>query len=126
MLLAMDLVLTGKTENATTLRGFTLENGEVTGNQTTLAPHLGAQIEPVANRLRLRAGSYWEPDRALGKVGRAHVTLGGEVRVKLIWDWRLDACVDVAPGYFNWGLGLGFWTPSPEVISASLTSGKDA
>lgn len=122
MLIATDFVLTGRTRNATTLQGFVLDNGEVTGDQVTLAPHIGAQLEVFPERLRLRAGSYWEPDRALGKVGRAHVTFGGEVRVKVIWDWRIDACVDIAPGYFNWGLGLGFWTPSPADIAPSISA----
>lgn len=123
VLLTTDLVLTGKSVHATALDDFALaaSNDELV-TQTrpmTLAPHVGAAYELVHDRLRLRAGSYWEPDRSPTARGRAHVTLGGEVRLHLIWDWRIDACLDLAAGYSNWGLGLGFWTPSPSSLSPS-------
>lgn len=116
LLLSLDLVLTGSSEQAMRLDDFALapDNASLPTqtHPTTLAPHMGAAYELLHNRLRLRAGSYWEPDRAPDEVGRPHITLGGEMRVHLVWDWRIDACIDLAPGYTNWGVGVGFWTPS--------------
>ena len=115
LLLSADLVLTAKSQDATTLKAFALgRDRERTGEQTTLAPHLGSELEAIEDRLRLRAGGYWEPDRARDALGRPHGTLGAALRAKLWLDWRLDACLDVAPrGYLNWGFGVGLWTPHP-------------
>ncbi len=81
----------------------------------TLSPRVGAEFEWLPGRLRLRAGSYWEPQRFAGVPGRLHLTLGGELRMFAFQFWgaerrlALSMAVDGADDYGNAGLSFGFW-----------------
>ena len=109
LLVAGDLILTGPTANAIGIESFLAQQYRRAGRQPTLGVRLGAESEVISNRLRLRAGSYWEPSRYKRTVGRLHGTAGAEVRVNWGWDWRIDFALDVADGYLNYGFGVGFW-----------------
>ena len=77
----------------------------------------GMEVEPWTGRLKLRVGGYLEPARYEHASWRMHGTAGFDVRL-FTWDlfgWfnpfsiRVGAMVDIAPRYFNWGVGVGFW-----------------
>jgi len=69
----------------------------------------------MPGRLRLRAGSYWEPARIADRGGRLHATGGLEVRLFSFSFWdkerrvRLAIAADGARQYQNFGLSIGFW-----------------
>lgn len=76
----------------------------------------GIESEVWANWLQLRAGYYFEPTRTFVVRGRHHVTGGFAFRIPAgeyigfwPWDLRLDAAIDFATNYLNWGVGVGFW-----------------
>jgi hypothetical protein len=74
----------------------------------------GAEYEWLPGRLRLRAGTYWEPARYDDVGGRLHLTFGTELRVVefRLWGRRrfeLSLTGDVAVRYRNVGLSIGFW-----------------
>ncbi len=127
--LVVDLVVDGVVAD-----GYALEpllDGRVVprGRATTVSPHVGAQVEVMSNRLRLRAGSYLEPSRTELSGDRLHGTGGFELRlikVKALkgfidFDLKWEAGLDAAPRYLNlaW-LGIGFWQPLPPAIVAPL------
>jgi hypothetical protein len=71
-------------------------------------------VEAIPGRLRLRTGSYWEPERFAGVGGRIHGTFGFEVRALEFHAWglrrgKLGATFDGARRYRNLGLSIGFW-----------------
>ncbi len=109
MLVAADLILTGTTDQAIGIESFLAQQYARVGETVSLGARAGVESEVVANLLRLRAGSYYEPSRYESYSGRFHATAGADLRVKLGWEWRLNTAVDLAPGYLNWGLGVGFW-----------------
>jgi hypothetical protein len=78
---------------------------------------LGAEGEPIANWVQMRAGTYFEPSRFEGVGYRVHATFGTDVR---LFSWNLfglldeftltvGAAADVAERYLNAGLGVGLW-----------------
>jgi hypothetical protein len=109
LLVATDLIVTGPSENAIGIESFLAQEYLRVGESLTLGARLGVESEVISNRLRVRAGSYFEPSRYAEETGRLHATVGADLRVKLGWNWRINTAVDVAPGYRNFGLGLGFW-----------------
>lgn len=78
------------------------------GAATTFVARVGAEKELLPHRLAVRGGSYLEPSRT-GAPVRVHGTLGADLRVRLLWDWRVGFSVDAAERYLNGGLSLGFW-----------------
>ena len=84
-------------------------------DHVTLSPRTGVEWEWLPGRLRLRAGSYWEPSRFDGVTGRAHGTAGAELRLfvfRLFGQERrlaLSVASDLARHYANGGLSFGFW-----------------
>ncbi len=109
VLLSADLVLTGATPDAFGVESFLEHDLQRSGKKPTIGARAGAESEVIANRLALRAGSYFEPSRFERTVGRMHATAGADLRISVVWDLRLSTSLDVAPDYLNWGLGLGFW-----------------
>jgi hypothetical protein len=109
LLVATDLIVNGPSENAIGIESFLAQEYLRVGESLTLGARLGVESEVISNRLRVRAGSYFEPSRYAEETGRLHATVGADLRVKLGWNWRINTAVDVAPGYRNFGLGLGFW-----------------
>jgi hypothetical protein len=113
--LAADLVVAGSTTNAYGLEAFSEKQLQRSGRHAAFSARAGAEYEWLPGRLRVRAGSYWEPGRFEGVSGRLHGTFGVDVRVFQFWFWgtrrrgRLGLTADLASRYKNLGLGVGFW-----------------
>jgi hypothetical protein len=113
--LGFDLMIVGALANAFSLEEFAAKRLQPSGQQVTVSPHGGAEIEVVPGWLRLRGGSYYEPSRYPGVDGRWHGTAGGEVRLfafKLGGTERrvsIQLAGDFAPRYRNVGASIGFW-----------------
>lgn len=112
---AADVVVTGPVDDAYGLDAFGDQRLQRSGRHTSLSVRGGVEWEWKPGRLRLRAGSYWEPGRFVGVAGRLHVTLGVEVRVFQFRFWgkprrgRITLTSDAAERYANGGLSVGFW-----------------
>lgn len=113
-----DVVLYGPVQDGVSL--VPLLAGEVVdrGHTISLSPRLGGEVEVIPQRLRLRAGSYVEPSRSVGRDPRLHGTAGGEVRlfhVRMLWgyidhDVSLISAFDVSARYRRMGwLGISVW-----------------
>jgi hypothetical protein len=83
-----------------------------------VSPRLGIESEVVPHILKLRGGTYYEAPRAEAATGRAHGTLGFDVRlfewsifglVKRFDYWQLSVGADAARAYFNTAFSIGFW-----------------
>lgn len=112
--LAADLVVTGSTSNGYGIEAFGMHELQPSGRGTVVSLRGGAAVEALPGRLRLRGGSYWEPGRFDGVGGRAHATFGLDLRVFEFELWgprrgRISLTEDVATGYRNVGLDIGFW-----------------
>ena len=109
-----DLVVTGTSANGNGIEGFAMQELQPSGRTITVSPRGGAEVEAIPGRLRVRAGSYWEPARFDNVSGRIHGTFGFEVRALEFRLWglrrgRLGATLDIAARYRNLGLSVGFW-----------------
>lgn len=115
LLLSADMVLLGGVEDGHTFEGFIREQLQPSGQNIGISGRVGAEYEWLPGRLRVRAGSYWEPARAADTSGRLHVTLGGDLRVYSFCLWgdryraRLSLTTDIAERYGNTGVSLGLW-----------------
>lgn len=112
--IALDLVITGALDNAYSIEEFAAKRLQPSSRHVTFSPHAGAEVEIIPGWVRLRGGTYYEPSRYPGVIGRAHVTGGAEVRLfgfKLGSERRvaIQAAADYAPRYHNVGFSLGFW-----------------
>jgi hypothetical protein len=120
VLLTSSFLMTGAVEDGVGIEGFLNRELQRSGQQITLSPRLGVEIEPIPNWLQARAGVYFEPTRFRSNEdgGRSHVTFGGQARL-VPWDvfgtfpennwWWLGGSLDVARDYLGWGLALGVW-----------------
>jgi hypothetical protein len=109
-----DLVVTGPSPNAYGLDAFGINMLERSGRHNSISPRGGVEYEWLPGRLRVRGGSYWEPGRFEGVGGRIHATFGIEVRALEFQAWgrrrgRITLTGDLAPGYRNLGISVGFW-----------------
>ncbi|MBA3542412.1 MAG: hypothetical protein H0T79_22540 [Deltaproteobacteria bacterium] len=109
-----DVVVTGASANAFGLEAFGQHELQRSGRHLVLSPRGGAEYEWLPGRLRVRAGSYWEPQRFVDTRGRLHATFGLELRVLQFQAWgprrgRITLTGDVAARYSNVGLSVGFW-----------------
>ena len=109
LLVSSDLVLTGSTDNAVTPLAFLDADARPTDIPVALSLRAGAEAEVIADRLRVRTGTYYEPDRLDPWGGRFHITGGVDLGFELWTRWRLGAVIDAAGGWLNYGVGLGFW-----------------
>jgi hypothetical protein len=113
--LAGDVVITGPAENAYGLDAFGDQRLQRSGRHTSVSLRGGVEWEWKPGRLRLRAGSYWEPGRFVGVAGRLHGTLGIELRLFQFKFWgkprrgRITVTSDAAERYANGGVSIGFW-----------------
>ena len=110
----LDVVVTGPSANAYGLDAFGIHELERSGQHYAVSVRGGAEYEWVPGRLRVRGGSYWEPARFEGVSGRLHGTFGIEVRALEFQLWglrrgRITLTGDIAAGYRNLGLSIGFW-----------------
>jgi hypothetical protein len=96
------------------LQGYVDRSGEA----VTFSPRLGIELEPLVQRMKLRAGSYAEPSRFRAGTTRLHATLGGDLKlfesgVFGLYDeqtaWRASGALDVSRDYFSWGVSVGTW-----------------
>lgn len=111
---AADLVVTGPSARGYGLEAFGMQELQRSGRATVVSARGGAELEWLPGRLRVRAGSYWEPARFEGVGGRVHATLGADVRVfefRLagLRRGRISGTADVAARYRNLALSIGFW-----------------
>jgi hypothetical protein len=109
-----DVVVTGPSPNAYGLDAFGIEKLERSGRHNAVSVRGGLEYEWLPGRLRLRAGTYWEPNRFEGVPGRMHATMGIEGRALELQAWgrrrgRLTLTADLAAGYRNIGVSIGFW-----------------
>jgi len=111
---ALDIVTTGNTKNGYGLEEFTFHKLQRSGRHVAISVRGGVEYEWLPGRLRLRGGSYWEPERFDGVGGRLHGTFGAEVRVFEFYLWgyrrgKLGLTADLASRYRNVGLSIGLW-----------------
>jgi hypothetical protein len=112
--LAADVVVTGPTASGAGVEAFGMHELQPSGRHTVVGVRGGAAYECLPGRLRLRAGSYWEPGRFDGVGGRAHATFGIDLRVLAFHLWgdrrgRISLTGDVADRYRNVAVDIGFW-----------------
>ena len=112
--LAADLAITGSSDHAYGLEAFGLHQLQPTGRHYAFSPRLGAEWECLPGRLRLRAGSYYEPERYDGVPGRWHGTFGLQVRAFEFHAWgrrrgSITLTGDLAARFQNVGISIGFW-----------------
>jgi hypothetical protein len=112
--LAADAVVTGATAQGYGLQAFAAHELQRSGRHTAISLRGGAEFEWIPGRLRLRAGSYWEPARFDAVSGRLHGTFGVDLRVLSfeLWGPRrglISFLADFASRYRNVGLGVGLW-----------------
>jgi hypothetical protein len=120
VLLMSSFLMTGIVHNGVGIEGFLRGEMQRSGQQISVSPRLGLEIEPIPNWLQMRGGVYFEPTRFASndEGGRTHGTLGGNLRL-LPWDvfgtfpegnwWWLGGSVDVARDYLGWGIAFGVW-----------------
>lgn len=119
LLLASALVTapTGASERAISVSGFLDQKLEYVGRTLSVTPRFGLEGEPIFHWLKTRVGTYIEPSRYDFGTSRQHFTFGAEAKT-IDFDgfgllspttWRASFFVDVAPRYFNGGIGIGTW-----------------
>jgi hypothetical protein len=111
---AADLWIIGPSKNGYGLEKFGMQELQRSGSSTNVGARAGIETEALPGRLRLRAGTYWEPARFAGVSGRLHGTFGIEVRVFEFRAWglrrgRIGMLTDLAARYRNIGLSVGLW-----------------
>ena len=112
--LALDVLLSAPVSGGVSLAGFADGQEQRSGRRMSVGVRTGAEVEAIPGRLRLRAGSYWEPGRVEGMAGRLHGTAGLEARAFAFRFWgprrvRVSLTGDVARQFLNAGVSLGFW-----------------
>lgn len=109
MTIAADVVITERLDLAAGFQAWADDELQVAGEEVTVGLHVGVEGEIIDNRLKTRLGFYFEPSR-FDDVGRVHATSGFDLRLfELIWDWKVAAAADLARGYTNIILSVGFW-----------------
>lgn len=117
VLLLASVVLTGASDQAVALEGFIDQRRELVGRSISASPRFAVESEPLPNRVRGRAGVYFEPSRFEDSHHRQHFTFGTDIRL-FSWDlfglvdetsWRLSGFFDIAPRYQNFGFAIGPW-----------------
>lgn len=111
---AADLVFTSASSNAHGIEAFGMRELQRSGRTPAISLRGGAELEWLPGRLRVRAGSYWEPGRFEGVGGRLHGTLGADVRVFEFHAWglrrgRISGTADLASRYRNLAVSVGLW-----------------
>ena len=117
VLVSAELVLLGATYG-TSLEGLVTSRAAAltasprkAGHSPSVAFHLGGEGEVIHHRLRARFGTYFEPIRVAGEAPfRLHLTGGLELRLfEFLFDWKATLGFDLAPGWENFTIGVGFW-----------------
>ena len=117
LLLSADAIVIGPTDDGVGLESFLSQVRQGSGAGPSLGLRAGAEGEPIASWVKMRAGTYLEPSRFAGVTYRLHATTGFDVRL-FTWDLfglvddftvLFGASADVAERYLNVGVGLGLW-----------------
>lgn len=116
-MLTLDVVAIGPSENTFAVDSVLSQTALPTGNEVSLSLHVGAELEVLRRRLRLRLGAYREPGRSELAEARIHATMGVMVRVfdiPLPWlgtkGLAFQSHLDLARNYTNVGGSLvSFW-----------------
>jgi hypothetical protein len=115
LIVAADIAVVGAVADGMSVAGFAADTPQVSGRDVNVLARLGAEGEILPGRLRVRAGSYWEPGRIAGRNGRVHGTTGAELRLFRFSLWekerrvRLALAIDIADRYQNIAISLGLW-----------------
>ncbi len=111
VLLSADFIVYGATDQGQSVEAFLVQQAEPSGRKRSYGFRVGAESELLRDRLKLRAGSYLEPSRTNRSYYRPHGTLGADVRMFDLWGFsiRSGLTLDLAPRYFDWGVGVGLW-----------------
>ncbi len=115
---AADVVVDGALKDTVSLEKVLAGEIVPRGENPTISPRAGAEVEVWHDRLRLRGGTYLEPARTESSKSRGHATGGFEVhlielrflqdRVKFDLAWQMGA--DWAPRYLHTAfIGLNIW-----------------
>jgi hypothetical protein len=109
-----DLVVIGSIPNSDGLEAWGFHELQRESEHVGVSPRAGAEYEALPGRLRLRAGTYYEPGLLEGASGRAHVTFGTEVMLFPFSAWglrraQLTLTGDIASRYRNASVSVGFW-----------------
>jgi hypothetical protein len=113
--LALDVALWGAVDNGISPQSYVAMAPAQSGTSPSVSIRGGGEFEWLPGRLRVRAGSYWEPGRITGVNGRLHGTAGFDVRVWQVHLWgdpyrlRLSVFGDLSVRYWNGGLSIGLW-----------------
>ncbi|MBI4369932.1 MAG: hypothetical protein HY547_06860 [Elusimicrobia bacterium] len=104
----------GETENAYGIESFLEQKAQLSGAAPTMSPKLGAEIDAIPGRLRVRLGTYLEPSRFEGVSSRLHLTSGFEIKTFRFYAWgeqRLSLlyAIDWAQDYLNNFVSLSLW-----------------
>jgi hypothetical protein len=117
LLLSADALVTGTTYQGVGFESFLSQVRQVSGGNPSVGMRVGAEGEPIQNRLKLRVGSYLEPSRFTATSARLHGTMGFDLRL-FAWqvfglvdefDLRMTAALDLAERYRNFGFSVGVW-----------------
>lgn len=117
VLLLASVLMTGASRQAVALEGFIDQRRELVGQTLSIAPRFAVETEAVPNLIKFRAGVYFEPSRFEDGSHRQHFTMGGDLKL-VEWDlfgiipeqsFRLNAFLDLAQRYQNFGFGIGTW-----------------
>lgn len=120
LLLSASLLISGRVSDAVGVESFLDQRINRSGADVVLSPRAGAEAEIWENRLKARGGLYLEPTRFTTSRPRAHVTLGGDLRlfrwnVFGLWPddfmWQVGASADIARRYLAWGISIAGWYP---------------
>jgi len=114
VMISVELDITGSVDDASGTDGFIDQVRERSGESISVSPHLGVESEVWRRRLRLRAGSYYEPTRFVSSSGRFHGTFSFDLRLFDFSLWgehsvKVGAGFDLAPRYSNVAFTVGFW-----------------
>jgi hypothetical protein len=112
--LVADLRMEGRVPEADGLEAFLEQKHQRSGHRSTVSPRVGGEAEVLPGRLRLRAGTYFEPARFTGVPGRVHGTGGFQLRLFRLpffggHELAFSYAVDAAPRYAAHFISLGFW-----------------
>lgn len=112
-----DLVFTGADRDAVALPAFFAQERLFVSSAVSISPRLGVESEVFNRRLRLRAGTYWEPGRYEGTSGRIHGT--GSLQLRMfdlrvpLLNWYglcVATALDLAARYSNMSFSIiTFW-----------------
>jgi hypothetical protein len=125
LLLSVELLVTGPVANGVGIARFLAQSqamGEMSaigssGSSVNFSPRFGVETEPIPGIMHSRAGSYYEPARLTGGVGRQHFTFGADVRLFTTTffglfpptTYKAQAYADFSPRYQSVSVGLGVW-----------------